>query len=315
MTAPLTPTVPSKSTGKIVTFLDMIKFAHSVFALPFALIATFWAFRQIGVSPFSTGAVGRLGLIIACMILARTWAMTVNRLLDRAFDAANPRTAKRPSVTGAISPAFMRLTLALCVLMFTLATSCFRMLYGNPWPVILAVPVLAWLGGYSLTKRFTILCHFWLGASLGLAPVAAWIALAPPHVSLLDPRGVTILLLGAGVMFWVAGFDILYALQDEEFDRGEELHSIPAAIGRRGALQVSRACHVLTVMAFVAVGITGQFHWLYWIGLGCAVVLLAVEQSLVSPADISKINIAFMTANGLIGLLFGVLAIADTLWF
>jgi 4-hydroxybenzoate polyprenyltransferase len=315
MTAPLSPAGPAQTTAKIATFLDLIKFAHSVFALPFALIATFWAFRQIHISPFSPAALGRLGLIVACMVVARTWAMTVNRLLDRAFDAANPRTAKRPSVTGAISPAFMRLTLALCVMFFTLATSCFHVLYGNPWPLILAIPVLAWLGGYSLTKRFTILCHFWLGASLGLAPIAAWIALAPPHVSLLDPRGLTIVLLGTGVMFWVAGFDILYALQDEEFDRDEELHSIPAALGRHNALTVSRTCHVLTVLAFIAVGITGQFHLLYWIGLSCAAILLIIEQSLVSPADISKINIAFMTANGLIGLLFGALAIADTLLF
>jgi 4-hydroxybenzoate polyprenyltransferase len=306
----------SSSTGatqKIRTFLDMIKFAHSVFALPFALIAAFWAFRQIHISPFSTPGLGRLGLILACMILARTWAMTANRLLDRAFDAANPRTATRPSVTGAISPAFMRFTLALCLLLFTLATSCFRALYGNPWPLILALPVLAWLAGYSLTKRFTILCHFWLGASLGLAPIAAWIALAPPHVSLTDPKGLTILLLGTGVMFWVAGFDILYALQDEDFDRREELHSIPAALGRRHAITLSRICHAITLLAFLAVGITGHFHLLFWLGFLCAAILLLIEQSLVSPTDISKINLAFMTANGLIGLLFGTLAIADTL--
>ncbi len=225
------------------------------------------------------------------------------------------RAARRPSVTGAVSLSFMRVVTAICVLLFLVATAEFYFIYSNMWPVVLAVPVLAWLGIYSLTKRFTALCHFWLGASLGLAPISAWIAIAPPHVSPLDVKGVTVLLLGAGVMFWVAGFDILYALQDEDFDRGQGLRSIPAAVGRRKAMLISRGCHVLTVAAFITVGFTGGFHWLYWAGLSLAAMLLVVEQSLVKVEDISKINIAFMTANGLIGVVFGVLAIADTvLW-
>jgi 4-hydroxybenzoate polyprenyltransferase len=176
--------------------------------------------------------------------------------------------------------------------------------------VLLALPVLAWLATYSLTKRFTPLCHFWLGASLGLAPISAWIAISGQP---LNPQGLTCLLLGIGVLFWVAGFDILYALQDEDFDRTQNLHSIPAALGRRNALRISRACHALTLLAFAAVGLTGHFHALFWAGYACAAILLLIEQSLVKESDISKINIAFMTANGLIGLLFGLLAIADTL--
>jgi 4-hydroxybenzoate polyprenyltransferase len=173
--------------------------------------------------------------------------------------------------------------------------------------------VLAWLASYSLTKRFTALCHFWLGISLGLAPVSAWLAIAPPAASPVDAKGITILLLGIGVSFWVAGFDILYALQDEAFDRGERLHSIPAALGRRNAIVVSRTSHLLTLLAFAGVGMTGQFHALYWTGYAAAALLLVIEQALVSEKDISRINLAFMTANGLIGLIFGALAITDTL--
>jgi 4-hydroxybenzoate polyprenyltransferase len=316
-TAPTTTSPPPSSPAKLATFLDLIKFAHSIFALPFALIATFWAFRVVGY-PRLGGAAGiltRLALILVCMVAARTFAMTFNRLIDRSFDAANPRTAKRPSVTGAVSPGFMQFILALCILVFVLATSGFYWLYANPWPVLLSLPVLAWLGGYSLTKRFTAMCHFWLGISLGLAPISAWIAIAPPHFGVFDQVGITALLLGLGVTFWVAGFDILYALQDEEFDRGMNLNSIPAAFGRRRALWISRGCHTLTVLAFTAVGVSGNFHALYWIGLAFAAIVLLIEQSLVRENDISKINLAFMTANGLIGLVFGACAIADTLLF
>lgn len=305
--------LPSPKTNQVAVFLDLIKFAHSIFALPFALIATFWAFRAVGISPLSTGGLGRLGLILLCMVVARTWAMTFNRLVDRRFDAANPRTAKRPSVTGAVSVSFMAMTLCLCAILFLAATGGFYAAFANPWPVLLALPVLAWLAAYSLTKRFTALCHFWLGLSLGLAPVSAWLAIAPPVVSPLDGRGVTILLLGAGVTFWVAGFDILYALQDEGFDREERLHSIPAAVGRAAAIWISRACHAVTLLCYAAVGATGGFHTLYWVGLAAAALLLVIEQALVSPRDISKINLAFMTANGLIGVVFGSLAILDTL--
>jgi 4-hydroxybenzoate polyprenyltransferase len=297
--------------GQLATFLDLIKFAHSVFALPFAFMAAFWSFRQAAISPWSTDGLARLALILVCMVAARTWAMTFNRLVDRRFDAANPRTARRPSVTGAVSPAFMHVTLALCAAGFLGATAGFWLWMANFWPLALAVPVLAWLAAYSLTKRFTALCHFWLGASLGMAPVAAWLAIVPPARPPLDARGMVALLIGAGVTFWVAGFDILYALQDETVDRQTGLHSLPAAMGRRRALWASRACHLITAGLFLTVGLTGGFHLLYWVGFAAAVGLLIVEQSLVSEADISRINVAFMTANGLIGVIFGGLAIGD----
>jgi len=296
----------------LLTFLDFIKFSHSIFALPFALIATFWASRAVG---GAWPGLSKLSLIIVCMVIARTFAMTFNRYIDRRIDAVNPRTAKRPSVTGAVSLRFMWMTLVVCVMGFLVATAGFYLLHQNPWPLIFALPVLAWLGVYSLTKRFTALCHFWLGISLGLAPIGAWVAIAPPAASPLDPRGITAILLGLGVTFWVAGFDILYALQDEEFDRREKLHSIPAALGRRQAFLISRLCHLLTIAVFFAVGFTGNFHYLYFLGLAFAALTLLIEQLLVSEKDISRINFAFMTANGLIGLVFGALAIADTFIF
>jgi 4-hydroxybenzoate polyprenyltransferase len=297
---------------RVGVFLDLIKFAHSVFALPFAMIATFWAFRALGWSVMKGETWGLVGLVVACMVVARTWAMTFNRLVDRGFDAANPRTARRPSVTGAVPVAFMVSTLCVCAVLFYAATAGFWWGYRNPWPVMLAGPVLAWLATYSLTKRFTALCHFWLGASLGLAPLSAWVAIAGSPV---HPLGLPMVLLGVGVMMWVAGFDILYALQDEGFDRGQGLHSVPAAVGRRRALVVSRVCHGVTIAAFAAVGVTGHFHVLYWAGFFCAAVLLVVEQSLVKAEDISKVNVAFMTVNGVVGLVFGGLAVLDTVVF
>ncbi len=324
---PTSPSATSRPPSPLATFLDLIKFAHSIFALPFALIATFWAFRQLAISPFAAPGLGRLALILVCMVLARTFAMTVNRLVDRHYDALNPRTARRPSVTGHVSERFMRITIAFCIILFVAATELFDLFFHNPYPLYFALPVLAWLAIYSYTKRFTSLCHFWLGISLGLAPVSAWIAIAygsstaatvttlpaTTPSSSLDLRLLTILLLGGGVALWVAGFDILYALQDEQFDRDHHLNSLPARLGRKNALHASRLCHLLTIFAFLALGHLGHFHTLYWIGFALAALLLLIEQSLISEKDISKINLAFMTANGLIGLTFGALAIADTL--
>jgi len=303
----------SKIENPFLAFLDLIKFSHTIFAMPFALIATFWASRAVSEESSAWPGISKLSLIILCMILARTFAMTFNRYIDRHIDSANPRTAARPSVIGTISPRFMIFTLIICILLFLAAAAVFNFLHQNPWPLVLAPLAIIWLAAYSFTKRFTILCHFWLGISLGLAPLGAWIAIAPPAASLFDPLLLTILLFGLGVTFWVAGFDILYALQDEHVDRTQNLHSIPAALGRRRALLISRFCHVLTIVVFLTVGIVGNFHLLYFLGLTVAAITLLIEQLLVSENDISKINTAFMTANALIGLTFGTLAIADTL--
>ena len=230
---------PTGWLGRVVVFLDLIKFSHSIFALPFALIATFLASRTVGL--MWPGWL-RLGLIVACMVLARTFAMTFNRLADRHIDARNPRTENRPSVRGEISPAFMVLVLAISGALFVLATGLFYTLLGNAYPVSLALPVLTFIAFYSFTKRFTWLCHFFIGASLMLAPLSAWVALVPPRGPVL---GWQVIFLGVGVLFWTAGFDILYALQDQAVDRRERLFSIPARAGAATALWISRLCHLL----------------------------------------------------------------------
>jgi 4-hydroxybenzoate polyprenyltransferase len=294
--------VPS-SPGKVATFLDLIKFAHSVFALPWALIATFLAIQFAGWERWWE----RLILILVCMVAARTYAMTVNRFVDRKFDKDNPRTARRPSVTGAISPGFMGAVIGISVAVFIAGAAGFWWRFDNAWPLILSGPVLAWLGFYSLTKRFTAMCHFVLGISLGLAPISAWIAIAGTIPS------AAIWFMGVAVTLWVAGFDILYALQDEEIDRAAKLNSIPAKFGRGISLWISRACHILAIAALAGVGIAGAFGVFYWIAFAIAAALLLIEQSLVRKDDISKVNIAFMTVNGVIGLVVGVLAILDIL--
>lgn len=309
------PSSTGKPGARVRVFLDLIKFGHSIFAMPFALVATALGVRELahsGSGPLGLGDYALLvGLVVVCMVGARTFAMTVNRLVDRRFDRENPRTARRPSVTGAISPAFMIGVIVFSAAIFVVGAGMFYVWFGNRWPLILAVPVLAWLGFYSFTKRFTFLCHLVLGVSLGLAPLSAWMALVPPRGPVMTWP---IVCLGAAVVFWVGGFDILYALQDEGIDRQAKLHSIPARFGRLGALWVSRGCHVLTIAALGAVGVTGGFHWLYWVAFGLATALLVVEQALVRPDDISKVNVAFMTVNGLVGVSFATLAIVDLAW-
>ena len=293
------------------TFLEMIKFSHSIFAMPFALIAAFLAARAIDL--VWPGWI-RLGLIVLCMVLARTFAMTFNRLVDRDFDGRNPRAMRRPSVTGEVSRAFMIGTLVICGILFIGATLLFDLILGNVYPVVLAVPVLGWIALYSFTKRFTWLCHFFLGSSLCLAPISAWIAIVPPHGPVV---GVQVLLLAGAVLFWLPGFDILYALQDMEIDRKEKLFSLPARFGVAESLWISRACHFLVIVLLLAfgLGIGGGLPLgpVYWLGFVIVVLLLVIEQSLVKPHDISKVNLAFMTMNGLVGLIFGLTTIAAIL--
>ena len=298
---------------RIGTFLEMIKFSHSIFAMPFALIAAFLAARAINL--VWPGWI-RLGLIILCMVLARTFAMTFNRLVDRDFDSRNPRAMRRPSVTGEVSRAFMIGTLLICGLLFIGVTLLFDLILGNVYPVVLAVPVLGWIGLYSFTKRFTWLCHFFLGSSLCLAPLSAWIAIVPPHGPVL---GAQVLPLAGAVLFWLPGFDILYALQDVEIDRKEKLFSLPARFGVAESLWISRACHFLVIVLLLAfgLGVGGGLPLgpIYWLGFAAVVLLLVIEQSLVKPNDISRVNLAFMTLNGLVGLIFGLTTIAAILLY
>jgi 4-hydroxybenzoate polyprenyltransferase len=272
------------------SLLELVRFSHTVFALPFALTGAALAWKQPpGFRP------GQLAGILLCMVFARSAAMAFNRLADRRFDAANPRTAGRHLPAGLLSPATVWAFTATCVAGFILSTTIF-LAYDNPWPLYLSVPVLLFVAAYSYTKRFTALAHFWLGASLMLAPVAAWIAI----------RGLTGLsvptLLGGAVLFWVAGFDILYACQDVDFDRAAQLRSVPAALGVPGALRVALACHAVMLAMLVALYFAAlpDLGRIYMAGVGAVALLLGYEHWLVRPDDLSRVNRAFLQVNGVI---------------
>jgi len=286
------------------TWGEMIKFSHSVFALPFALVATFLAARgNAGGLPTAT----QLGLIVLCMVAARSFAMTFNRIADQSIDAGNPRTARRPLVTGDISRGQAWAFLIACAAAFAAGCGGFLVLLDNPWPLYLSLPTLGLLAGYSYMKRVTSLAHFALGAAIAFAPMAAWIAIDPSTL------GWPAVLLTGCVVFWIAGFDIIYACQDVEYDRRDALHSVPARLGVARALWVSRACHVVTVALLACFGIVVGLHWLFWSAVGMTAVLLAAEQSVVRAHDLSRVNLAFFTLNGCVSLLLGIATIADVL--
>lgn len=283
------------------TWSAMIKLAHSVFALPFALFA---AVVASGGLPRWDHAL----LIVVCMVAARSAAMTFNRLADQRIDAVNPRTASRPLPAGLISRPTAWGFFAGSIILFLVGCLGFWWLDRNPWPIVLAVPVLGVLCGYSYTKRFTHWSHVVLGLAIAFSPVAAWIAISPQTL------GAAAWLLMLAVTFWIAGFDIIYACQDHEFDKQTGLHSVPASFGIAGALWLARGFHGITVAALIAVGFSSGLGMLYGIGTAAVVILLLVEHSLVSPKDLSKVNLAFFTMNGLVSLVYGVLGIADVLW-
>ena len=282
----------------LATFAGDIKIHHTVFALPFALLSTFIA---AGGMP----KVGILLLILVCMVAARTLAMSMNRLLDARLDAENPRTARRAIPRGALTAKFYWLITTACALAFIAATALFYVFYQNPWPVIFSVPVLLFLSAYPLLKRFTRLCHYWLGASLALAPVCAWVAVKgdlelPP------------VLMFVAVLFWTAGFDIIYACQDYEVDVRAGLFSVPARIGIGPALWVARASHGVSAAALVLLGFaTPQLGALYFGAAGLAIALLVVEHALVSEGNLSRIGLAFFTVNGILSVALGTLGTID----
>jgi 4-hydroxybenzoate polyprenyltransferase len=302
-TTPAAPHVRRDPLASLRALADDIKLHHSVFALPWAILATVLAARR---SPGGLRA-GQAGLILICMVSARTVAMVANRLLDARYDAANPRTARRAVPAGRVSTRFAGLTLAVSAAVFVAAAAAFGPAYGNWWPSILSVPVLAFLVGYSLTKRFTWLCHAYLGVALALAPVCAWLAIAG---TLAAPP----LWMAGAVVLWLAGFDILYACQDVAFDRAAGLFSVPAKIGVGPALWVARAVHLGCVGMLLALWhATPELGVLFAVGIGLTVALMAVEHAVVRPTDLSRINLAFFTLNGIIGLLLGTLGAIDVL--
>lgn len=286
--------------SKLAAFAADIKIHHTVFALPWALLATFLAAG--GMPP-----IGKLLLILICMVTARTVAMAANRLLDAKLDALNPRTARRAIPSGALSVGFVSIILALCAATFIGATELFEIFYRNPWPLTLSLPVLLFVSAYPLLKRFTRLCHYYLGAALALAPVCAWIAIR-------DDLGLPPLLMAAAVLCWTAGFDILYACQDYQVDVQCGLHSVPSKLGIRRALWVARLTHATSVAAMIAVGLsTPRLGMLYFVGVALAIGLLVVEHALVRENDLSKLGLAFFGMNGIISVALGTLGIIDVL--
>jgi len=263
----------------------LVAFSHSIFALPFALQGA-WLARR------GTPPLGLLAGIVLAAVLARTAAMGMNRLADRHLDARNPRTRGRELPAGRISPRAVAWLVALCAAAFLATAWVLSPLCGALSPLVLGVLFL-----YSFTKRVTWWCHAVLGFSLAMAPPAAWLAVR----GALDARCIEPLLLAAAVLTWVAGFDILYACQDAEFDRAEGLHSVPARFGVGRALWISRLCHVGTVVSLGAFAREAHLGWVYGGAVVLAALLLAIEHTLVREGDLSRVNLAFFTFNGWVG--------------
>ena len=284
-----------------------IKLAHSIFAMPFALFGAFLA-RETQ-SPTARFA-GQLALIVVCMIAARTWAMLVNRLADRKIDAENPRTAARVFASGELGARFGAVVLASSGVAFILAASGFGFAFGNWLPAMLSVPVLAWIALYSFTKRFTWLCHVLLGGALAASPLAAGIAVRPEYLL----ESATLWWIAAMVATWVAGFDVIYALADIDFDRQAKLNSIPARFGPTGALWISRSLHALAFAALILAWRSDARLGMLTAGaLALVAGLLIAEHVVLARRGQAGLNLAFFTLNGIVSCILGLAGSIDTL--
>jgi 4-hydroxybenzoate polyprenyltransferase len=281
--------------SKVKSYLSLIKFSHTIFAMPFALVGYVLGLKGIN---YKFSGVNFI-LVILCMVFARSAAMAFNRYLDRSFDAKNPRTAVREIPAGVIKASNALLFTIVCSLLFTVCCFFINWICFFLSPVALLVVL-----GYSYTKRFTPLCHLILGLGLSLAPIGAYLAVTG-YFSLLP------VLLSFAVLFWVSGFDIIYALQDEEFDKENKLYSIPAWVGKAKGLRVSEFLHLLSAFCILFAGWHGNFGWLYWIGAAIFIVMLGYQHSIVKPNDLRRVNLAFMTANGIASVVFAIFVIAD----
>jgi 4-hydroxybenzoate polyprenyltransferase len=301
-------------------YLRLIKFGHSIFALPFAIIGFFLgvtgpgAFRNLKINHFFLDTplkkitaffqlqYGLFILVIACMIFARSAAMAFNRYLDRNIDAKNPRTKIREIPSGIITPGNALLFTIVSAVLFI--GCCY---FINPLCFYLSFVALFVVLGYSYTKRFTPLCHLILGLGLALAPVGAYIAVTGQFHLL--PVSFSVV-----VFFWVSGFDVIYALQDESFDRDNKLQSIPVLLGVKNALLVSRIFHIIAAGVLVFIGIRFAFHFLYWTGTAGFCLLLIRQQLIVKENDLRKVDIAFFTLNGIASIVLAFFVIADILF-
>ncbi len=298
--------------ARVRTMLEMIRFSHTLFALPFALLAAAMAWHDNAVAaPLIAWRWQELLGILICMVTARSAAMAFNRIADWRHDAENPRTKLRHIPTGQLTLSSVALFAAVNALGFIAATSLF---WPNWLPLALSVPVLLFLLGYSFTKRFTSLAHFWLGVSLMLAPVAAWIAVRGAAVIAAPRDLLPAVVLGAAVALWTAGFDIIYACQDVDYDRAAGLHSMPARLGVAGALRLAAVCHAGMLLALVLLlKVYPPFGWIYGGGVAAVALLLIYEHSLVRPDDLSRVNRAFFQVNAIVSLGLLAVGLADLL--
>jgi 4-hydroxybenzoate polyprenyltransferase len=304
----------------IKKYLSLVKFSHTIFAMPFAFIGFFLGIvhRQafyLNMPENNTNVAiqhtyfthqyiaEKFVLVIICMVTARNAAMAFNRYLDRHFDARNPRTAIREIPKGIILPeSALRFVLINCLL-FLLTTYFINKICFYLAPIALFVVLF-----YSYTKRFTALCHLVLGIGLSLAPIGAYLAVTGVF-------GLLPVLFSFAVIFWVSGFDVIYALQDVDFDQSQKLYSIPAVFGKINALRISSFLHFLSAVCVILAGYYGNFHALYWIGILIFTGMLLYQHSIVKPNDLSRVNIAFMTANGIASVVFSAFVIADLFIF
>jgi len=284
-----------RTTQKVKNYLSLVKFSHTIFAMPFALIGYFLALHQTKAEFEWT----LLLYVILCMVFARNAAMAFNRFIDREIDNKNPRTAIREIPAGIIKAKSALLFVIINSILFMATTYFINPLTFKLSPVALLVVL-----GYSITKKFTALCHLVLGLGLALAPIGAYLAVTGEFALL--P-----VLYSFVVLFWVSGFDIIYALQDLDFDKEEELKSFPVFFGKKGALLASILLHTLSAGLLIYAGYLGQFGLLYWIGSLIFIVLLIYQHTLVKPHDLSKINLAFFTTNGIASIIFAVFTVTE----
>lgn len=289
--------------AKFKNYLSLVKFSHTIFAMPFALIGFVLGVIKsesiLNSAPWYIKYGFKFLLVIICMITARSAAMGFNRYLDRGFDAKNPRTAIREIPKGIISANSALLFVIINCLVFVAATFFINSICFYLSPVALFVILF-----YSYTKRFTALCHVVLGIGLSLAPIGSYLAVTGQFALL--P-----ILFSLAVVFWVSGFDVIFALQDVDFDQSQQLYSIPAVFGVKKGLTISAILHIISAACVVAAGFLGNFGWLYWLGVLVFIGMLVYQHSIVKPTDLSKVNIAFMTANGIASVVFAVFVIAD----
>ncbi|MDI6709607.1 MAG: UbiA-like polyprenyltransferase [Thermoanaerobacterales bacterium] len=280
--------------SRVLTFLEMVKFEHTVFALPFAFVGALLTERHLP-------AWSDVLWITVAMVGARTAAMSLNRLIDRHVDARNPRTANRALPKGLLSVGEVWIYVIISFALLLIAAYQLSPLAVRLFPLVVAILV-----GYSYTKRFTWACHLWLGAALGFAPLGAWIAIA-------NRIDLAPILLALGVLFWVAGFDIIYACLDHDFDIRAGIHSIPVRFGIPIALRIARGFHVVAPALFLAAGMALHLGVFYFLGVALAIALLAYEHAIVNPGDLSRVNVAFFHANAVLSILIFCFTLVDVL--